>query len=37
MWKEGPKVIFQTKVKETGNLALASAAVELLDGARAKL
>lgn len=30
MWKEGNKVIFQTKVKETGKLALASAAVELL-------
>ena len=30
MWKEGNKVIFQTKVKETGKLALASAAVELI-------
>lgn len=31
MWKEGNgKVIFQTKVKETGKLAIASAAVELL-------
>lgn len=30
MWKEGNKVIFQTKVKETGKLALASAAVELV-------
>jgi multifunctional beta-oxidation protein len=30
MWKEGKKVIFQTKVKETGKLALASAAVELV-------
>jgi multifunctional beta-oxidation protein len=29
MWKEGNKVIFQTKVKETGKLALTSAAVEL--------
>ncbi|OBT52839.1 hypothetical protein VE04_06526 [Pseudogymnoascus sp. 24MN13] len=29
MWKDGNKVIFQTKVKETGKLALASAAVEL--------
>ncbi|RDW92079.1 multifunctional beta-oxidation protein [Coleophoma crateriformis] len=31
MWKEGNKVIFQTKVKETGKLAIASAAVTLLD------
>jgi multifunctional beta-oxidation protein len=30
MWKEGNKVIFQTKVKETGKPALASAAVELI-------
>ena len=30
MWKEGNRVIFQTKVKETGKLALASAAVELV-------
>lgn len=30
MWKEGARVIFQTKVKETGKLALAAAAVELL-------
>lgn len=30
MWKEGNKVIFQTKVKETGKVALASAAVELI-------
>jgi len=33
MWKEGHKVIFQTKVKETGKLAIASAAVELLSDA----
>ncbi len=31
MWKDGNKVIFQTKVKETGKLALASAAVELVE------
>ncbi|KAA8892901.1 hypothetical protein FN846DRAFT_981278 [Sphaerosporella brunnea] len=29
MWKEGGKVIFQTKVVETGKLAIAAAAVEL--------
>jgi multifunctional beta-oxidation protein len=37
MWKEGNKVIFQTKVKETGKLALASAAVELVSGGKEKL
>ncbi|RMZ76692.1 hypothetical protein DV738_g4854, partial [Chaetothyriales sp. CBS 135597] len=36
-WKEGNKVVFQTKVKETGKLAIAGAAAELLDGAKAKL
>lgn len=34
MWKEGNKVVFQTKVKETGKLALASAAVELVQGGK---
>ena len=35
MWKEGNKVIFQTKVVETGKLAIAAAAVELLsEGAK---
>ena len=29
MWKEGNKVIFQTKVKETGKLAIGGAAAEL--------
>lgn len=29
-WKEGNKVIFQTKVKETGKLAIANAACELI-------
>ncbi|KAI1179422.1 hypothetical protein F4777DRAFT_534230 [Nemania sp. FL0916] len=34
MWKEGKgKVIFQSKVKETGKLAISGAAVELVDGA----
>lgn len=37
MWKEGNKVIFQTKVKETGKLALAAAAVELLNNSGSKL
>jgi len=30
MWKEGGKVIFQTKVKETGMLAISGAAAELV-------
>ncbi|KAM7187862.1 peroxisomal hydratase-dehydrogenase-epimerase [Rhypophila sp. PSN 637] len=30
MWKEGKKVYFQTKVKETGKLAIGGAAAELL-------
>jgi multifunctional beta-oxidation protein len=30
MWKEGNKVIFQTKVKETGKLCIAGAGAELL-------
>lgn len=33
MWREGGKVVFQAKVKETGKPALASAAVELLEDA----
>jgi multifunctional beta-oxidation protein len=37
MWREGKKVIFQTKVKETGKLALASAAAELVEGEKGKL
>ena len=31
MWRDGPRVVFQTKVVETGKLCLASAGVELLD------
>ncbi|KAK1635276.1 short chain dehydrogenase [Colletotrichum phormii] len=31
MWKDGGKVIFQTKVKETGKLAIGGAAAELVD------
>lgn len=35
MWKEGPgKVVFQTKVKETGKLAISGAAAELVDGGK---
>lgn len=34
MWKEGQKVIFQTKVKETGKLCISGAAVELVPGAK---
>jgi hypothetical protein len=30
MWREGNKVIFQTKVKETGKLAIGGAAAELV-------
>jgi multifunctional beta-oxidation protein len=37
MWKEGNKVIFQTKVKETGKLCIAGAGAELLGGKSAKL
>ncbi|KAH8804957.1 hypothetical protein F5884DRAFT_845914 [Xylogone sp. PMI_703] len=37
MWKEGNKVLFQTKVKETGKFAITAAAAELLDGAKGKL
>jgi len=31
MWKEGNKVVFQAKVKETGKLAISGAAAELID------
>ena len=37
MWKEGNKVIFQTKVVETGKLCIAGAGAELLDGKGQKL
>lgn len=39
MWKEaqGNRVIFQTKVKETGKLCIANAGVELLGGPKLKL
>ncbi|KAK0701656.1 hypothetical protein B0T26DRAFT_734163 [Lasiosphaeria miniovina] len=37
MWKEENKVIFQTKVKETGKLAIGGAAAELAQGSSGKL
>ena len=37
MWKEGSRVIFQTKVMETGKLCIAAAAAELMDGTKQKL
>lgn len=37
MWKEGNKIIFQTKVKETGKLCIAGAGAELLGSEKAKL
>jgi multifunctional beta-oxidation protein len=37
MWKEGNRVLFQTKVKETGKLCIAGAGAELVDGGKAKL
>lgn len=37
MWKEGNKVIFQTKVRETGKLCISGGAAELVDGGKTKL
>lgn len=37
MWKEGNKVIFQTKIKETGKMAIGGAAVELVGENKGKL
>jgi len=37
MWKEGNVVIFQSKVKETGKLAISGAGAELVDSGKAKL
>jgi len=36
MWKEGRKVVFQVKVKETGKLAISGAAAELVDGGKGR-
>jgi len=37
MWREGNKVVFQTKVVETGKLCIAAAGVELVGSAKGKL
>jgi len=37
MWKEGNKVVFQTKVVETGKLCIVAAAAELVGGGGSKL
>ncbi|KAF2774354.1 peroxisomal hydratase-dehydrogenase-epimerase [Teratosphaeria nubilosa] len=37
MWKEGNVVVFQTKVKETGKLAIAGAGAELMNAGQSKL
>lgn len=37
MWRDGSKVVFQTKVKETGKLAISGAGVELIEGGKTKL
>ncbi len=37
MWRDGNKVTFQTKVKETGKLAIAGAAAELLGDDKSKI
>ncbi|CZT00725.1 multifunctional beta-oxidation protein [Rhynchosporium graminicola] len=37
MWKEGNRVVFQSKVKETGKLAISGGAVELLGDGQTKL
>lgn len=37
MWKEGNKVIFQAKVKETGKLAIGGAAAELAPEVKGKI
>ncbi|KFH47169.1 Peroxisomal hydratase-dehydrogenase-epimerase-like protein [Hapsidospora chrysogenum ATCC 11550] len=37
MWRDGSKVTFQTKVKETGKLAIAGAAAELMTDDKSKI
>ncbi|PBP28960.1 hypothetical protein BUE80_DR000138 [Diplocarpon rosae] len=36
-WKEGSKVVFQSKVKETGKLAISGGAAELVDAGKQRL
>lgn len=37
MWKEGNKIIFTSKVKETGKPSIAGAAAELLSADKSKI
>ncbi|KAH6895373.1 hypothetical protein B0T10DRAFT_536105 [Thelonectria olida] len=37
MWRDGNKITFQTKVKETGKLAIAGAAAELVGDSKSKI
>ncbi|KPM34963.1 Peroxisomal hydratase-dehydrogenase-epimerase [Neonectria ditissima] len=37
MWRDGNKITFQTKVKETGKLAIAGAAAELVSDGKSKI
>lgn len=37
MWRDGNKITFQTKVKETGKLAIAGAAAELVGESKSKI
>ncbi|CAM1511323.1 Fc.00g088360.m01.CDS01 [Cosmosporella sp. VM-42] len=37
MWRDGNKITFQTKVKETGKLAIAGAAAELVNDGQSKI
>ncbi|KAL5614625.1 uncharacterized protein BROUX77_000462 [Berkeleyomyces rouxiae] len=37
MWKEGNRIIFQVKVKETGKMAIGGAAAELVQGPKTKI
>lgn len=37
MWRDGNKVTFQTKVKETGKLCIAGAAAELIGDGKSKI
>ncbi|KAI8679971.1 hypothetical protein NCS57_00276500 [Fusarium keratoplasticum] len=37
MWRDGNKITFQTKVKETGKLAIAGAAAELVEAPKSKI